>query len=111
MAPAGAGTRSVLPLSALRRIVGPESHLTDEELLELREQCSELARSALAILLEPKRARTVPRLAIPRACVLRLVPKERLEEFEERAAIREYDGGLPRGEAERAALRDLGIVP
>jgi hypothetical protein len=26
--------------------------------------------------------------------------------FEERAAIREYDGGLPRGEAERLALQD-----
>jgi len=28
-------------------------------------------------------------------------------EFEERAAIREYDGGLPRTEAERLALEDV----
>lgn len=30
---------------------------------------------------------------------------DRLEEFEERAAIMEYDGGLPRAEAEAAARK------
>lgn len=32
-----------------------------------------------------------------------LTPEE-LEEFEERAGIMEFDGGLPRAEAERRAL-------
>jgi hypothetical protein len=35
-----------------------------------------------------------------------LTPAER-ELYEERAAIREYEGGLPRAEAERAALADV----
>ncbi len=38
--------------------------------------------------------------------VATLTPAER-ELYEERAAIREYDGGLPRAEAERAALADV----
>lgn len=38
---------------------------------------------------------------------------EQLEDFEERAAIREYLGNMPREEAERLAARDVGldIVP
>lgn len=35
-----------------------------------------------------------------------LTPAER-ELYEERAAIREYDGGMARAEAERAALADV----
>mgnify|MGYP000020374443 CR=1 FL=1 len=35
-----------------------------------------------------------------------MTPEDR-EFFEERAAIREFDGILPRAEAERLALRDL----
>jgi len=37
---------------------------------------------------------------------MRLNPDER-ERFEERAAIREYDGGYERAEAERLALQDV----
>ena len=33
------------------------------------------------------------------------------EAYEERAAILEFDAGLSRTEAEREALRQLGIVP
>jgi hypothetical protein len=36
-----------------------------------------------------------------------LVPRERLEEVEERAAIREFEGGQSRVQAERGALDDL----
>lgn len=39
-----------------------------------------------------------------------LVPLDRFEEFEERAAIREFDGGQSREDAERGAARDLGLV-
>ena len=39
---------------------------------------------------------------------LKAWPAEAREEFEERAAIMEYDGGLPRQEAERKAYRLVG---
>ena len=35
------------------------------------------------------------------------LPSEWLEEFEERAAILEYDGHLPRNEAEKKALMEI----
>lgn len=38
-------------------------------------------------------------------------PAWRVEAFEERAAIREYDGGQPRAEAERAALLEAAALP
>lgn len=38
-----------------------------------------------------------------RQVVLNDTNKERIEAFEERAAIMEFDGGLPREEAERLA--------
>lgn len=41
--------------------------------------------------------------------VARLSP-ERKERFEERAAIREFDGGFSREEAERLAMEDCGFV-
>ncbi len=39
------------------------------------------------------------------ACKVELVAL--VEQFEERAAIREFDGGLTRAEAERLALQDV----
>lgn len=33
--------------------------------------------------------------------------RDEREEFEERAAIREYDGGFPRKEAERLAAEEI----
>lgn len=38
--------------------------------------------------------------------IAKLTPEQRLE-WEERAAIREYDGGYSREESERLALEDL----
>ena len=38
------------------------------------------------------------------------IPDDRLEEFDERAAIREFDGGLDRAAAEFAALVDMGLA-
>lgn len=40
------------------------------------------------------------------ALVARLSPEERVD-FEERAGVREYDGGFTRAEAERLAWEDL----
>ena len=34
-----------------------------------------------------------------------------LEAYQERAAILEFDAGMSREEAEKAAMRQLGIVP
>lgn len=42
----------------------------------------------------------------PARLVAALVPEER-DYFEERAAMREFDGGFPRDEAERQAWGDL----
>jgi hypothetical protein len=42
------------------------------------------------------------------ACLQSEFAKLQEEAFEERAAIMEFDGGLPREEAERAALLDVG---
>jgi hypothetical protein len=38
--------------------------------------------------------------------LLRLTPDQR-EQFHERAAIKEYDGKLPREQAEREAMREV----
>lgn len=46
---------------------------------------------------------TVTQWAIDRG----LDPRNVLELWNERAAIREYEGGMPRGEAEREALDDV----
>lgn len=35
------------------------------------------------------------------------LPGDRREDFEERAAIREFDGGLPRERAEREAIAEV----
>lgn len=42
--------------------------------------------------------------------VVGVIPADVKERFEERAAIREFEGGFPREEAERLALKDCGLV-
>ena len=39
------------------------------------------------------------------------LPRDARERFEERAAIREFEGGFSREEAERLALKDCGLMP
>lgn len=68
--------------------VSPYSALTDSLKEEIRDN-----RGALLDL-----------LAVPSAAA-----QAAHEAFEERSGIREYDGGLPRPDAEEAAARDLGI--
>lgn len=96
-------------LQQLRSIVGPAGSLSDEQLSELRDHLYELARAAVALYGDP-RPKSLPAVTRPTRLLLRLVPPHRLEEAEERAAIREFDGGLTRAEAERAAVGDLGML-
>ncbi len=88
--------------------MGPGLALTDEQLSELRDQAYELARAAVVLYDDP-RQKSLPAVTRPTRSLLRLVPPHRLEEAEERAASREFDGGLPRADAERAAVTDLGL--
>jgi hypothetical protein len=97
----------LLQLQRVRQLLGSDCTLSDEQLAALRDQLRTLADVAVDLVAchaerESQRASVAP--------ILRLVPPERREEVEERAAIREYDGGMSRAHAERAALADLGFT-
>lgn len=96
-------------LQQLRRLIGPAEGLSDEQLSELRDQLCELARAAVALYGDP-RLKSLPTITRPTRWLLRLVSPHRLEEAEERAAIREFDGGQTRTDAECAAVTDLGLT-
>lgn len=95
----------MLPLSKQRALLGSSARLSDDELTRLSGSLYELARCVVAGLGDLG----APRSNGPQLRLVELAPPDRREELEERAAIREFDGGLPRTEAERAALRDLGL--
>jgi len=99
----------MLSLGRVRKLVGSGNALTEEHLSELRDQLYELARAAVALYGDP-RPKSLPASARPSLPLLRLVPPHRLEEVEERAAIREFDGGLFRADAECAAVAALGLL-
>jgi hypothetical protein len=67
---------------ACRKHLSPESDLTDEQLLKLRDQFYELAEVMITLL--------------PTA--------EQRQEIDERAAIMEIDGGVPRKTVKRLAF-------
>lgn len=96
----------MLPLSKQRALLGSTARLSDDELKRLSGSLYELARCALVAMGSP----SAPRSTRRQLQLVELAPPDRREELEERAAIREFDGGLPRPEAELAALRDLGLV-
>ncbi len=107
----------MLPVSRCRKLLGPECQLSDGEVEELLLQLDALA-VALFDQLAPAvtkvesetpqpRGRTKKRkVTSTRRGKKKLVRKSTNEDFEERAAIREFDGGLSRRNAERAARRD-----
>jgi hypothetical protein len=86
----------VLSLQRCRELLGEECPYDDAELEELREQCYEIARVVVD---------TRPQAVAPHTEPVfdKLPPGERVE-VEERAAVMEFDGGLGRDHAERAAL-------
>lgn len=97
----------LLPIQRVRQLVGPDCPLDDAQLARLQEQLRALADLAID---QSGGLRAASTQCDPHATVLRLVPPERREEAEERAAIREYDGGMSRSRAERAAVADLGLT-
>ncbi len=93
----------MLSVRRCRELVGKECRLNDEELDVLRTQFYALAR----ITFTEFENRANPRVGhsvhnFTKA--LRLVDEDERAAVEERAAIAEFDGNLPRDEAERAAI-------
>jgi hypothetical protein len=95
----------------MRALVRADCGRSDDELQELQLQFRALADTVLDH--QARRAARADRAddAETRSDeFLRLVPRERVDEAEERAAIREFDGGQCRTTAESGALADLGLV-
>ena len=93
-------------MEQLRKLAGLQATAFDER---TRDQVYEVANAILDSLENSRRLSMSSAPSGPRGPLLRLVPAARREELEERAAIREFDGGQSRVEAERAALRDAAL--
>ena len=91
----------MLSLERCRKILGDVAPPADEDLERIRRDLYALARVAVSAF-GGHRADRGERVE----AALRLVPPHDREGLEERAAIREYDGGLDRDDAERAVLSD-----
>lgn len=91
----------MLSLRRCREILGPACCATDSQLELLRDQLMAIADIALVM----GRERLGSEAASAFDEKLKSVPAEQREEIAERAAIIEIDGGLPRVEAEEAALQ------
>lgn len=91
----------MLDLRRCREILGSDCPLSDDQIELLRDQLVALADVALDTKLQDLRngATSVLDMAVS------VVPEEQRREIGERASIMEFDGGLPRDQAERAALR------
>jgi hypothetical protein len=95
----------MLLIRTCRNLLGPTCRVPDADLEALRAQMYALAH---ALLDAAERSADTPPLTgrEPWMPILRLLPAELREEFEERAAIREFDGGMDRAAAEDAAMRE-----
>ncbi len=111
----------MLSLKRCREIFGSNCVLADSELELLRDQLYGLAHMLVEAGLERRRGEVDSIAAAPvildggkdRGSArsikslqdsLKLLPPDYREDLEERAAIHEFDGGLGRDEAERAAI-------
>nr|ADI23839.1 hypothetical protein [uncultured gamma proteobacterium HF4000_48E10] len=92
----------MLSLERCRKILGDDASLADEDLERLRRDLYALAHVAVSAFVTASAGDRQDSLK----AALRLVPTNAQEALEERAAIREYDGGLDRDDAERAVLSD-----
>ena len=101
-----AGEPVLLSLEKLRKLGGSRAVAIDQRTAD---QMYEVVHAFLDRLEGARREAT--RAASRRSpnTLVRLVPPHRRDEVEERAAIREFEGGQSRDEAERGALRDVGI--
>lgn len=95
----------MLSIARARQLVGPDSPLTDEQLARLCDELYPLARAAVSCYLKESAGPRPSTVVQTFTAVLESLPELEREELEERAAIMEYDGGMDRGEAERAAMR------
>ena len=112
----------MLSVRRCREILGQSCPLSDSQIDLLRQQCYALADLALEVFSEQYRNRPLEDRANTTIHVVRpdtggnvqipdgfkkalaLIPRDERESVEERAAIIEFDGGLERDEAERAAF-------
>ena len=114
-----------LPLQRCREIIGSDCTLSDAALELLRDQFYGLADVATRAFVETRRgngSQTAPEAEI-RAFVggdgvghvqepvgfqgaIQLLPEDERSDLEERAAVHEFEGGLDRDAAERAAFCD-----
>lgn len=92
----------MLSLQRCREILGSSCPATDAEIELLRDQLMAIADVAL----ELGRERLGAGASITFHQKLKFVSSKQEEEIVERAAIREFDGGLQRTEAEEAALQE-----
>lgn len=82
-----------------RKLLGPDLHLSDAEVLRLRGQMEVIASHLCERLAREGRHNGHG------ASTAGLLAEAEREEFEERAAIMEFEGGSDRRTAERRALR------
>ena len=92
----------MLSLEKCRQLLGDEAPQDDHDLERLRREMYVLAGVAVSAFCERKVVSGEDRFE----AALRLVPADEREALDERASIREYDGGFDRGVAERSALSD-----
>ena len=97
----------MLSPAEVRRLVGQSCPLDDRQLADLTQQFYALADFAVDGFRVVAAREPAPPARRRGGPLLRLVPPEVLEDAEERAAIREFDGGMSRAQAERRALDDL----
>jgi hypothetical protein len=91
----------VIDLRRCRGILGSDCSLTDEQLELLRDQLAGLADIAL------EAARGLNGATSVIDTVLNVATEAQYQEIAERASIMEFDGGLQRALAEKAALNDF----
>jgi hypothetical protein len=105
----------MLSTARCREVLGDECLLSDADLARLRDDLSAMARFAVAALTsrEPviRRARRLIASEPGFEDVLNEVSEDVRMDAIERAAIIEFDGGLPRPQAERTALATVVMLP
>ena len=87
----------MLSLAECRRQLGG-LEISDDELRRVRDELEALAEVAISRVLSSRARRSAHLAAVELLC------EDERAEFEERAAIMEFDGGLSRTNAERSAL-------
>ena len=95
----------MLSVKCCRELLGTEAGtLSDRDIETLREHLYELANLSVSLFVETQRqAKPASNVLDFKTALSSLIDGE-IDSIEERAAIVEFDGKLPRDEAERAAI-------